>query len=128
MSKPSLRFCQTVGWTLKYKSWFKFAVIFLSSFKSQIRYAHSINMLPSHIKAFDFLFTKDNPESSIMKKSYKSYSRSYLQVPSWATIEMILAENLSKIMDALKFKTYSKDFLKKITNKTASTVDYILSI
>jgi len=101
---------------------------FLSSFKSQIRYARSINMLPSNIKAFDFLFTRDNPEDSIMEKSYKNYSRSYIQVPSWATIEMILAENLSKVMDALKFRTYTKDFLKEIIDNTASTVDYILSL
>jgi len=100
----------------------------LCSFDSQVRHARSISMLPSHIEALDFLFAEKKPENLIIKESYKNYSRTYVQVPSWATIEMILAENLSKIMNLLKFKTYTQDMLKEIMNKAASTADYILGL
>ena len=103
-------------------------VRFMCSFESQVRHSRATGNLPSSVRAFDKLYSGKNDKNLILKQSYKKDSRLYRQVPTWATIEMILCEGLFKITEALEKKSYSTKYLKQVMNKSAATVDYILDL
>lgn len=101
---------------------------FFSSAESQLRYCKTIGMLPSVVEALDLLLKKDNPQSRVLKDSCQKFGRDYPQVPLWASIEMIIVEELFNVLQLIKSKQYTEARLAEGLNKAAERVNYLLSL
>lgn len=101
---------------------------FLTSDESQLRHCEAIGMLPSVAEALGTLFKQETPDSKILKDSYQKFGRGYPQVPLWASIEMILADEFYNVIGLIKAKQYSEARLAERMNKAAERVNYLLSL
>ncbi|MDD5424635.1 MAG: extracellular solute-binding protein [Candidatus Omnitrophica bacterium] len=101
---------------------------FLASKEFQVRQYKSIGLLPSGIEAFASLFYEGTPNQQVLIETYKNYGKSYAQVDMWGSIEFILTDFMGKILDGIKQRRYSGDFLAAEAKKYAEEVDYLLSL
>lgn len=101
---------------------------YLTSKEFQIRQYKAASVLPTGIDALNALFHEGTDNEKVLIETYKNYGRSYKQVDAWGSIEFILVEFFGNIIDAIKSRGYSGDFLIRETNKYAEQVNYILSL
>lgn len=101
---------------------------YLTSKESQLRHCQTIGMLPSVSEAFESMFKQETPQNKTLKDTYQKYGRGYPQVPLWASIEMVIAEELYNVQEFIRAKQYTESHLVERMNKAAEKVNYLLSL